>query len=332
MKRRFVRLFFYLCIGAVTILISSAEGYEEPPLNLGFTSFLDGGPPAGPGWYFTQYMQYWNANKFADPNGHDLQLPIFGNQPGPPIGFEDDLNLDAWIGLTQIIYQSDQEVFCGGKWGLDVIVPEVKLDLDTGASDFLQENDSGLGDILVGPFLQWDPIMGDQGPKFMHRVEFQLIFPTGEYDDDYELNPGSNFFSFNPYWAGTYFLTPKWTASWRVHYLWNSENNDPSKRLYPGVEDIQAGQAIHLNFASAYEVIPKTMSVGINGYYLDQITDSKINGHHLPDSQERVFAIGTGLVYHFDKNRHLFVNVYFESGAENRPEGERIGIRYVHHF
>jgi hypothetical protein len=303
-----------------------ASAYDLPSVNLGFTSFMDGGPPAGPGFYLTQYVQYWTADEFTDTDGDaDKLFPV------------SDPDFDAWISLTQFIYQSDRPLLWGGKWGIDVIVPVVDLDVDFDGMSFIHDNGTGIGDILVGPFLQWDPIMGPNGPRFMHRIELQLIFPTGEYDDDKTLNAGSNFFSFNPYWAGTLFITPSWTLSTRIHYLWNDENDDPNDEAAPnspyfGADEVQAGQAIHLNLASAYELVPKTLRVGLNAYYLKQITETEVDGHDVDDSEEMVFGIGPGALWHISPDAHLFFNAYFETDAENRPKGERFQLRCVYHF
>jgi len=330
MSQQRLRFALAVCVVAGLVFAPSVQGFDEPPINLGFTSFMDGGPPSGPGWYYSQYMQYWHDNRLKDGRGDNLAIPIFGQEG--VVGLEDELYLDAWVGLSQFIYQSDQETFFGSKWGMNLIIPEVWLDLDTGSSDFLQENNFGIGDVWVGPYLQWDPVMGDKGPKYMQRVEFQLIFPTGEYDDHHELNAGSNMFSFDPYWAATYWMTPKWTASWRLHWLWNGKNHEPSQRLYHDAGYVQPGQAVHLNFASSYEVVEKKLRLGVNGYYMDQFTDTEVDGHDIPGSQEKVFAIGPGLLYSLSKDAHLFFNVYFETMAENRPEGERFNLRFVRHF
>jgi len=78
-----------LFVCKVTVLPSMA--FDQPSINVGFTSFLDGAPPSGPGWYFSEYIQYYTADKFVD---------------GPP----GDAGLDVWVSLNQLIYQSDQEL------------------------------------------------------------------------------------------------------------------------------------------------------------------------------------------------------------------------------
>ena len=299
-----------LC-GAVVGWAMPANAYDLPSVNLGFTSFLDGGPPAGPGFYFTEYGQWYTSDKFTDKNGDKI---------GP-------FKLDAWVSLSQFIYQSDQKVLLGGKWGMDVIVPVVAFDLDPKGAG-LSDNGGGLGDVLVGPYLQWDPILGKDGPVFMHRFEFQMLTPTGRYDRDDALNPGSHFFSIDPYWAATWFILPRWTASWRIHYLWNDVNDNPGG----GFDTLQAGQAVHLNFATEYEVLPKHLRLGLNGYYLKQVTDTKIDGSDVSGRREQVVGIGPGLVWHISQNDHIFFNAYVEFAAENRPEGERYNLRWVHHF
>jgi hypothetical protein len=168
--------------------------------------------------------------------------------------------------------------------------------------------------------------------------------PTGRYDDDQALNPGSNAFSFNPYWAATWFMMPRWTLSWRLHWLWNDVNDDPStlhKIIYGARDDVQPGQAIHLNWATEYEVIEKTLRLGINGYYFKQITGTLVDGDHIGNREpfigyeigrEQVIGIGPGAVFHFSQEDHLFFNMFVEMDARNRTEGQRFVLRYVHHF
>lgn len=299
----------------------AAVAYDLPSVNLGFTSFLDGTPPSGPGWYAQQYVQLYRSARLKDADGDNALIPT----PTGPRNAE----VDANIGITQLLYQSSQPLLFNGKWGLNLMLPYASLDLapDNGP---IRASSANLGDLLVGPLLQWDPIMGPNGPRFVQRVELQMILPTGDYNADKAINPGSNVFSFNPYWAATFFATPKWTVSWRLHYLWNAENNDPFRLL--GADDSQAGQAVHLNLASAYEVIPKRLRLGLNGYYLKEFTDKRLDGRRINDSKEQVLGLGPGMVLHLSKHDHLFFNAYWETSAENRPEGSRFNLRYVHHF
>ena len=275
--------------------------YDQPSVNLGATSFLDGGPPSGPGFYFQEYVQYYTADTLPD-----LPFPL------------SDPEITVWASLNQLIYQSDQELLFGGKWGLDVIVPIVSFD----AAGFLNDNGTGFGDLLVGPYLQWDPIMGPGGPRFMQRVELQTIWPTGKFDRDKGLNPGSNHFSFNPYWAATYFFTPRLEGSWRLHYLWNDRNKD---------RDLKPGQAVHGNFAASYELVPNRLRAGLNGYYFKQVTDSRQGGVKVP-GREQVLGIGPGVLWSLSQSDHLFFNTYFETSVKHRPKGQRFQVRWVHHF
>jgi hypothetical protein len=303
--------------------MGQGQAYDLPlGLNLGFTSFLDGGPPAGPGLYYTHYLQYIHADKFLDANGNKILSGV---------------NLDVLVSLSQFIYQTKQELVPAigmmppARFGLDVIIPVVAIDFSHDGGGPPEDSGAGFGDILVGPYLQWDPIIVGGRPVFMHRIEFQMIFPTGKYDSNKELNPGSNFFSFDPYWAATVFFTPRWTASWRVHYLLNAQNDDPNRAFGP-IDNTQAGQAVHLNFASDYEVLENKLRVGINGYYLKQVTDMQANGIDLSGTREQVLALGPGAVFHYSKDTHFFFNFYAETAVENRPEGYRFNFRYVHHF
>ena len=165
--------------------------------------------------------------------------------------------------------------------------------------------------------------MGANGPLMVNRIELQTILPTGEYDNDKLLNPGSNHYSFNPYWAATVFLAPKLPCPGDC----TTYGMARTMISLPDSVDLEPGDAVHANFTAAYEVLPKQLRLGINGYWFDQTTDTKVAGEKVPSMSEKVFAIGPGAVWHFSQDTHLFVNAYFETVAESRPEGERYNLR-----
>jgi hypothetical protein len=43
-------------------------------------------------------------------------------------------------------------------------------------------------------------------------------------------------------------------------------------------------------------------------------------------------GVGPGAMYQFNKDSFLYLNLYAETLAQNRSEGDRAVLRFVHHF
>jgi hypothetical protein len=143
----------------------------------------------------------------------------------------------------------------------------------------------GFGDLTVGAGVQWAP-KEIRGGVFAHRLKFEMDAPTGTYSDSRPVNIG-NHFVVNPYYAFTY-KRKKLEFSARLHYLRNSDNNDPFVRF--GIRNVQAEQAFHVNYATSYEVLKK-VRLGFSGYWLQQVTDHRIDGSSVPGSMERIVGL-----------------------------------------
>jgi hypothetical protein len=181
----------------------------------------------------------------------------------------------------------------------------------------------GWGDLTVSPLiLQWKE-QKVHGVRIDQRVVFDFDLPVGEYRRSEAVSLSSHAFTVHPYYAITVFPTKRIETSWRVHYLWNSQNVDPP--LASGARSTQAGQAIHFNATIGYNVY-KHLWIGANGYYLKQVTAPAVNGVPLIDSPEQVGAIGPGAVLNLGRVL-LYANAYHEVGAENRPEGNKLVLR-----
>ena len=286
----------------LALLLSSLQGQThvpEPAVNLGDTSFLDG--LAGPGWVVEEVSDAGHDGRIAGSDGSTI----------PGTG-----SVNSISGLNHVAWLSHKRI-AGGWYGAEVISVVAYVDART------QGRQGGFGDLTVGPFiLQWTE------HRLLHRpVEQRLMidfdFPVGYYSRNPGVNLGSNAYRFHPCYAITVYPAKRIETSWRIHYLWNFVNNAPP--LNTKAQSTQAGQAIHFNATTAYNV-HKQLWIGANGYFLSQITDGRVNGVSIPNSPEQVGAIGPGMVW---AGRHwiFYANGYEEFGARNRATGQKLVLR-----
>ena len=294
-----------LCGLSVLICAVRAQAIDIslPPVNLGDTSFEDG--IAFPGWLAEENVGYYHSGQFTDHHGAAI--------PGSN-------QLTSVSAVTHVAYLSKWKLL-GGFYGSEFLLPVADVDANTSFGP--KDRRQGLGDLVLSPvIIQWTDHHLLGMPSF-HRFVISVTLPTGTYDRDRAVNSGSNLVSINPYYAFTLIPTKNVEFSARLHLLWNSRNNDPFVGL--GATSIQPGQAFHANYAVSSR-IADGVRIGINGYALQQFTADKVNRHRQGNSEERVFGIGPGL----KMSGHgvaLYINSYFESGAQNRPQGAKVVLR-----
>lgn len=274
---------------------------QLPAVNLGETNFEDGF--AAPGWLIEEFPETYAAGELRDAYGNTI--------PG-----RNRLTTDSTT--THVAYISKKRVL-GGWLAGEVLQPLVDVDvqLANGTSSRVR----GFGDLSFGPGLQWAPKKIGNG-VFVHRFVFDVTVPTGAYSDRRPVNLGNHFVVVNPYYALTY-ERKKIEFSARLHYLWNSANNDPFAGF--GTKNMQPGQAFHVNYATSYEVC-KNVRLGFNGYWLQQVTNHRINNVDVPYSRERTVGLGPGLQLG-GRDIWFRLNGYLETDVRNRPSGVKVTFR-----
>ncbi|HWS14689.1 MAG TPA: transporter [Candidatus Methylomirabilis sp.] len=313
MRKGFVALLLAaLAVGAAG---TSALAFNQPPLNLGLTDILDA--PPGPGTYFTEYIQAYQSDSLKDKDGNDI--------PGDP-------EIANVLSMNQLVHVYPHKIL-GGHIGADVLLPIVAISGSgtlgppiagtppAGPLNAVTSNPAVLGDLIVGPFLQWfDTKL--LGRPFLQRFELDFVLPTGQYDKKYIANPGSNLWTIEPHYAFVWFLTPQLSTSWRLMYDYSTENDDTK---------VKPGQVFHLNYSVEYELF-KNFRGAVAGYYLKQITEDETNGVKGNGTKEQVFAIGPAVFWGASPNFFLGLKTQWEYSAENRPEGNRTTFRMTYKF
>jgi hypothetical protein len=288
----------FLILLSATSLVAQTH-VAEPAVNLGDTSFLDG--MGAPGVVMEAIGDGTHAGTIVDGTGSHIS-------GAGAVNSITELTHVAWLTHKTIL---------GGWYGTEVVAAAAHVNAGTAGQS------GGWGALTVSPFiLQWSERKIGNVP-IDQRVVLDFDLPVGAYTRSSAVNISANAFTVHPYYAVTAFPSKRIETSWRVHYLWNSTNDSPPAAT--GAQSTQAGQAIHFNATTAYN-FGKHLWIGPNAYYLQQITDGRINGVSLSNSPEQVGAIGPGVVWKSGK-WFFYANAYHELGAKNRPEGAKLVLR-----
>jgi hypothetical protein len=297
-----------LILFLLTGLLAAAAAYPSfgqvqlPTVNLGDTNFEDGF--ARPGWLLEEFPEAYTAGQMKDSNGKTV--------PGSN-------GVTAYTTTTHVAFIGNKR-FLKGWLAEEVLLPVV--DLDVQLANGTDSRVRGLGDLTVSSGLQWAPRKIGNG-VFVQRVMVDVGVLTGKYSDARPVNIGNHFVLVNPFYAFTYEPNKKVEFSARLHYLWNSTNNDPFVGF--GIKDMRAGQAFHANYATSFQVF-KNVRLGFNGYWLQQLTEHEINGAGILNSRERTVGLGPGIQL---GGRGLWfrANGYMEMAVRDRPSGIKVTFR-----
>lgn len=303
---------------SVFFVVSSVHSFNQPPSNLGATSFLDGAAPP-PGVYYINYSVFSNGKKAVNIDGDTIA---------------GGAKVAALTNLHQFTFISNWEVL-GGNFVYQALVPVVAVTTKGSLTGSLgpvamSNATAGLGDLVTGPAIQWYNKKLFHRP-FFSRLEADVVLPTGSYDENYLANPGSNLVTVEPFYALTWFFSEKWETSWRVIYHMNGENKDFNGG--PLGKGLEPGDTLSFNYTLSRAVSPK-WRLGIAGYGLKQLTLDKIGGDEQAGSKEQVFGVGPGfaLVNMENGGYAVMFNHILETNVKNRFSGSKTNLQITLKF
>jgi hypothetical protein len=150
------------------------------------------------------------------------------------------------------------------------------------------------------------------------------IIPLGHFSSRDLANPTNNYYSFHQEFAFTYFPRKTVEISAEGGLTFNAEN--PATNYHSGaIFDIDWG----FNWAPIASM--PNLFFGIQGFYVTQFTDDKVNNITVAPDGFRLekYALGPQLIYYFSPKAGIAAKYQREFDTKNGPEGDRYWIQFV---
>ena len=240
---------------------------------------------------------------------------------GLPIGGAVSFGVDADIFLTlpTAIWVTPADLFGGDLAFSGAFVygnSDVSAKLALEIPDIIQR-EVGLSDDqwAVGDPL-FSALVGWHGEDYHYLLAASVNVPVGSYDAGRLANVALNRWAFDITAAGTWmFVQKSMELSGALGFTFNGENDDTK---------YETGTEFHLEAALFYH-FSEAFSIGLNGYYYNQITGDSGAGATLGDFEGRVAALGPGLSGTFQVGPAPVawsLRYFHEFNAKNRLEGD----------
>ncbi|WP_441227947.1 SphA family protein [Tardiphaga sp. 20_F10_N6_6] len=268
------------------------------------------GPGAGitppPGVYF-QDDTYFYSGKL----GGGRTLPTGGLLVA-------NVSQETWINLPTTIWVTPAKIF-GGDLAFSLTTPfgepRVNANLLVNSPRFgpigvnAVDSELALSDFFINSFVGW------HSGNFHWQVGVGGVIPSGTYVPGQLSNASLNRPAIDVFTALTW-LDPTlgWDLSASAGFTFNQPNT---------ATDYKSGDEFHLEWA-ATKYLTKEFTLGLVGYYYQQLTADSGSGARLGSFEGRVVALGGSIGYTFEVGKlpiSTRLKVFREFAAENRMEG-----------
>jgi hypothetical protein len=266
-----------------------------------------------PGVYLTDNVYYYDA-------GRSELTPIGDRVVG-------EVSAEALMNIAQFSWVTDVSVL-GGRLAFSGVLPYGTIEVAgnafvPGAGFTIGDSDdvTALGDPVLGASVGWKHRDGDRFRAW--SVYSSVFIPAGDYEVGRLANTGKNRWAFD---AGAAYTMANFKGGRELSavlgFTFNGENDDT---------DYDSGNEMHLEVA-AKQYLPNHFSLGLVGYWNEQLTADSGGPALLGDFKGHVLAIGPELSYQFtqSKTHPLTIDLrwYHEFDAQNRVEGDGVFLTF----
>lgn len=293
-----------ICLSAsvallLTLNVAQASENSLGTWPIGVNTVLNGMIIAPDTTQFYNYTLFYSSDKLTNTQG-DRAIDQFSS--------------DTWVDAVRID-RGWQGNFLGFGLSSGIIITGASI-----SADILGQHDSTtrLGDLTLKPIMLGKH---NQDQTFFHYFSpLDVSLPIGSYSKDQLVNAGVNYYSYMPNYGFTWFPNKNIEVSGTLSMVFNTENKDTHYK---------SGSFFHYESSLGYSINEK-LQLGLQGFYLKQLTDDKLNNTtYLDGYRGQAAGIGPQMRYSFGVGKAIVLKYQNEFAVENRPDGDRFWLQFT---